>query len=152
MENLLPAWISDPYTRQVFMAIGALLLFAVLWIIWRFFFTIFKHVIFGIFVFVASGAVYWYLRSPAQERAPEVGKHAYGVTSKRYLGKVQSVVNDEPRGVTLGVRAPGGTIASYPKDSVVLRDEMLAVEPTATPVPSPSPTGTLKRVRPRPKS
>jgi hypothetical protein len=130
------------------MAIGALLLFATLWIIWRFFFKLFKYVIFGIFVFFASGALYWYFRSPSEVRAPEVGKHAYGVTSKRYLGKVHNVLR-EGSSVTFGVRAPGGAITSYPKESVVLRDEMIAVEPTATPAPSPSPTGTLKPARPR---
>jgi hypothetical protein len=151
MDDYLPSWISDPYTRQVLMAIGALLLFAVLWFIWKFFFTIFKQVVFGIFVFVASGALYWYFRTPSEVRAPEVGKHAYGVSSKRYLGIVQSVSYDGPSGVTYGIRAPGGAITGYPKGSVVLRDEMIAVEPTVTPVPSPSPIGTLKNTRPRPR-
>lgn len=152
MEDFLPAWITDPYTRQVVMAIGALIVMAVLWFVWRFFFSLFKYVVIGIFLFVASGAVYWWMNSSTPERAPEVGKHAYGAISKRYLGKVQSVVNDGSRGITLGVRAPGGTITSYPKESIVLRDEMIAVEPTATPASSPTPTGTLKPARSRPRS
>ena len=147
MEDYLPTWISDPYARQVASAFGLLIGLAILWFVWKFFYTIFKHVIVGLFVFALGAGIYWYMNSSSTDRPPEVGKHVYGATSKRYLGKVQSVVSDPQRGVTYGVRAPSGQIASYPKESVVLKDVMDDRTPITT--PSPSPAATLKLVRPR---
>lgn len=125
MEDLLPTdWISDPYTRQVVSAIAALVGLAILWFVWKFFYTVFKHVLVGLFVLVLGAGGYWYLRSSEPPRAPEVGKHVYGAVSKRYLGQVQSVTQDPAKGVVYGVRAPGGQITGYAKSYVVLKDVM----------------------------
>ena len=147
MEDLLPAdLISDPYTRQVVSAIVLLVGLAILWFVWKFFYTVFKHLIVGLLVLSLGACGYWYFRSSAPPRAREIGKHVYGVTSKRYLGEVQSVYNDQQKGVVFGVRAPGGQIASYGKDNVVLSDQMRD-EPSLTPLPSASPALNLKPAR-----
>jgi hypothetical protein len=147
MEDLLPAdLIADPYTRQVVSAIVLLIGLAVLWFIWKFFYTVFKHVLVGLFMLILGSGAYWYFRSSDPPRAPEVGKHAYGASSRRYLGKVASVVNDQSKGVVFGVRAPGGQIASYPKGTIILKDEMID-EPTPTPFPTATPGQLVKPAR-----
>ncbi|NOT63615.1 MAG: hypothetical protein HOP19_25670 [Acidobacteria bacterium] len=138
MEDLLPLdFISDPYTRQVVMAIGFLIGITILWFIWKFFYTIFKHVLVGLFMLVIGSVGYWYFRSSEPPRPPEVGKHVYGVSSKRYLGVVQSVQRDGSK-VTFGVREPGGQIKGYQQGYVELEEKMREVEPLPTPAPSPT--------------
>ena len=149
MEDFLPLdVISDPYTRQVVSAIALLVGLAVLWFIWKFFYTVFKHVLIGLFMLVIGSVGYWYFRSSAPPRAPEVGKYVYGVSSKRYLGVVQSVQRDGSK-VTYGVRGTGGQITAYQQGYVELVDKIRADEPSPTPEPSP----TLKNnLRPRKRS
>ena len=138
MEDLLPFdAISDPYTRQVVMAIALLIGLAVLWFIWKFFYTVFKHVLVGLLVLVLGAGGYWYFRSSAPPRPPEVGKHVYGVSSKRYLGVVQSVQRDGSK-VTYGVRGSGGQITGYQQGYVELVDKIRAEEPSPTLQPSPT--------------
>ncbi len=149
MEDLLPLdFISDPYTRQVVMAIGFLLGVTILWFIWKFFYTVFKHVLVGLFMLVIGSAGYWYLRSSEPPRPPEVGKYVYGVSSKRYLGVVQSVQRDGSK-VTYGVRGSGGQITAYQQGYVELVDKIRAEEPS----PTPEPSATLKNnLKPRKRS
>ncbi len=149
MEDLLPLdFISDPYTKQVVMAIGFLLCITILWFIWKFFYTLFKYVLVGLFMLAIGSVGYWYLRSSAPPRPPEVGKYVYGVSSKRYLGVVQSVQRDGSK-VTYGVRGSGGQITAYQQGYVELVDKIRADEPSPTPEPSP----TLKNnLRPRKRS
>jgi hypothetical protein len=138
MEDLLPLdFISDPYTRQVVMAIGFLLGITILWFIWKFFYTIFKHVLVGLFMLLIGSVGYWWFRSSEPPRPSEVGKYVYGTSSKRYLGVVQSVEREGSK-VTYAVRAPGGQIMGYQQGYVELEDKMREVEPVPTAEPSPT--------------
>ena len=138
MEDLLPLdAISDSYTRQVVSAIALLIGLAVLWFVWKFFYTVFKHVLVGLFMLVIGSAGYWYFRSSAPPRPPEVGKYVYGVSSKRYLGVVQSVQRDGSK-VTYAVRTSGGQITSYQQGYVELEAKMRPIEPSPTLEPSPT--------------
>ena len=144
MEDLLPLnSISDPYTRQVIMAIALLVGITILWFIWKFFYTVFKHVLVGLFMLVIGSVGYWYFRSSAPPRPPEVGKYVYGVSSKRYLGVVQSVQRDGSK-VTYGVRGSGGQVTGYQQGYVELVDKIRAEEPSPTPEPSPTLKNNLK--------
>ena len=138
MEDLLPLdAISDPYTQQVVSAIALLIGLAVLWFVWKFFYTVFKHVLVGLFMLVLGAGAYFYFRSSAPSRPPEVGKYVYGLSSKRYLGVVQSVQRDGSK-VTYAVREPGGQTKGYQQGYVELVDKIRAEEPSPTPEPSPT--------------
>ena len=123
------------YTTKLGLVIGLLVLLGIIWLVWKFFTTLFKYVIIGLIVAAIGGGLTWYrLRLPA--RNPAIGKHAYLKENGKYLGVVEGQGEDNRRGEVWAVRLPGGYPMMYSKTRVDLKDRF---EPPPSPSPEPSP-------------
>ena len=78
----------DEYTSSVLLGIGVLIALGILWAVWKFFFSLFKHVLLAVLLGAVGSAVYYYYRSSPSPREPNFGKHAYSKISGQYLGVV----------------------------------------------------------------
>ena len=126
------------YNTKVGLVIGALVLLGIAWAIWKFFKSIFKYFIVGVFVIALGVGLTLYRMIPAP-RNPAFGKHAYLKENGRYLGVVEGQSNDNRRGEIWAIRPPGGYPKMYSKSRVELKEKY---EPGASPVDEPSPTPT----------
>jgi hypothetical protein len=137
----------DGYTIKVAIAVGALVLLLLLWLVWKFFSKLFKYAVLGLLL-GAAGAAYFYYRSLPPPPPDYVGKHAYGLITGRYLGVVEGQGEDKQRGPIWIVRLQGGYPTMYPKSRVALKDKW---EPGAktedSPTPAPSPASTKDGAR-----
>ncbi len=127
---------GDTYTREMLTALGLLIVATILWLVWKFFFSLFKHVLTALFIAALASGVYYYVMNQPPARDPNVGKHAYGVSSNRYLGVIEAGTED-----SYVVRS-GGAQIKYPKAKVVIKakmDPVSASTPTASPALSPNP-------------
>src|SRR5581483_1928041 len=132
----------DAYTTKMVTAIGLLLLVSLLWVVWKFFYALFKHVLAALFLAAIGSAIYYYVMYQAPPpKDQSVGKHAYGVSSGRYIGEIEASQNDAQSGPVWIIRQPGGQQTKVAKARVVVKDKMDAV---AVADPSPSPTPTAK--------
>lgn len=135
----------DDYTTRMVTAIGLLILIGILWVVWKFFYTLFKHVLVALFIAAIGSGVYYYMMyQPPPPKDPNVGKHAYGASSGRYLGEIEAAQNDPQSGPVWIIRQPGGQQTKLAKTRVIVKDKMdpIAVEsptPTATPAQNPKP-------------
>ena len=137
--DLFNAVFGDNYTREMVLAIGLLIIMAVLWLAWKFFFSIFKHVLTAVFLAVLGSGIYYYVMSQPPPRDANVGKHAYGTSSNRYLGVIESATDD-----SFVIKQPGGQQTKVPKARVVVKDKM---DPVEAAVPSPSPSASPNKAK-----
>ena len=125
------------YTVKLGLVIGAFVLLALVWAVWKFFTALFKYVLIGLAVAaVGAGLTLYRMQSPP--RNPAIGKHAYLKENGKYLGVVETQGEDNQRGEVWGIRPPGGYAKMYGKSRVELKDKY---EPPPSPSPEPSPTG-----------
>jgi len=125
----------DGLTIKVALAIGAVLLIGVLWLVWKFFTKLFKHVIIMLLIGGAGSAFYYYRSLPPPPPA-YIGKHAYMKENGVYIGVVEGQGDDNRRGPVWIVRPVGGYPQKYAKSRVTLKDKM-ELKPEQTPAPSP---------------
>jgi len=137
----------DGYTIKIAIAVGALILLLLLWLVWKFFSKLFKYFVIALLIVAAGSALYYYRSLPPPPPA-HIGKHAYGLISGRYLGVVEGQGEDKQRGQIWIIRPPGGYPTMYPKSRVALKDKW---EPEAkaedSPTPAPSSTSTKDGAR-----
>jgi hypothetical protein len=132
----------DAYTTKMVTAIGLLLLICLLWVVWKFFYALFKHVLVALFIAAIGSGIYYYVMSqPPPPKDPNVGKHAYGASSGRYLGEIEAAQNDPQSGAVWIIRQPGGQQTKIAKARVVVKDKM---DPVTEEQTSPSPTPATK--------
>jgi hypothetical protein len=129
---------GDTYTREMLAAIALLVLAMVLWLVWKFFFALFKHVLTALFIAAIASGVYYYVMNQPPPQDPNVGKHAYGTSSSRYLGVIEAGTAD-----SYVVRL-GNAKTTVPKARVIVKEKM---DPVAIESPSPAPSA-----KPRPAS
>ena len=129
----------DGYTIKLLIAGGLLLLLLFLWVVWKFFFGMLKHVlILMILGGILVGGIWWRMQ-PARKN-PVIGKHAYMTESGKYLGVIEGEGEDPRRGPVWNIRFPGDHPKMYGKSRVTLKDKRnLASEPTPSPSTSPTP-------------
>lgn len=124
----------DGLTMQAALVIGALLLIGSLWVVWKFFAKMFKHVLIMLII-GAAGAAFYYYRSLPPPPPFFVGKHAYMKDNGEYIGVVEGQSEDSRRGAVWIVRPLGGFPQKYSKARVTLKDKM-ELKPEQTPAPS----------------
>lgn len=130
---------------------GALVLLVIFWLVWKFFFSMVKHLIIIVILGGVFAGVYWY-RSLPPPKNPAFGKHAYLTENGKYLGVVESEGEDPRRGAVWNIRLPGGHPLMYGKSRVTLKDKRdLASEPKSEPSPSPTPPSAAKTKPPATK-
>jgi hypothetical protein len=134
--DLFNSVFGDNYTREMILALGLLLILAVLWLAWKFFFAMFKHVLMAVFLTVLCSGVYYYVMSQPPPQDPNVGKHAYGASSSRYLGVIEAADED-----SFVIKQPGGQATKLAKARVIVKDKM---DPVTVASPSPSPAASQK--------
>jgi hypothetical protein len=130
----------DGLTMKAALAIGVLLTLGFLWLVWKFFANLFKHVVIMLVLAVLGvGFFYYRYRSFSPLPKPNIGKHAYMKNSGLYLGEVVAEGEDGLRGKVWIIRPLGGNYpVKYAKSKVTLKDKMeLKPEPTLAPAPSP---------------
>ncbi len=136
----------DEYTIKTAIAVGVVVLIGGLWLVWKFFYKFFKHVVIALLI-GAAGATIYYLRSLPPPPPSHIGKHAYLVASGKYLGVVEGQGKDRERGEVWIVRPPGGYTRMYSKSRVTLKDKRdpeaeaestPAVAPTQASTPQPA--------------
>ena len=127
----------DGLTMKTALVIGALLLIGFLWLIWKFFTKLFKHVI--IMLLIGSvGATFYYCRSLPPPPPHYMGKHAY--MDGEYIGVVEGQGEDRQRGPVWIIRPVGGYPQRYAKKRVTLKDKIeLKTEQTQAPSPESKP-------------
>jgi hypothetical protein len=132
----------DKQTIIIALVVGLLVLIGMLWFVWKIYYRLFKHLVIALLI-GAAGAMLMYYRysSSSAPRDPNIGKHAYGNHTGRYLGVVEGQGNDKTRGPVWVIRQPGGYQMSYPKSRVTLKDKMETVPQTgnsdlASPLPA----------------
>ncbi len=130
---------------------GALVLLVIFWLVWKFFFSMVKHLIILVLLGGIFAGVYWY-RSLPPPKNPAFGKHAYLTDSGKYLGIVEGEGEDPRRGAVWNIRLPGGYPLMYGKSRVTLKDKRdLASEPKSEPTSSPTPPPAAKTKPATPK-
>lgn len=131
----------DGLTMKAGLAIGALLLIGLLWLVWKFFAKVFKHVVI-ILILSAAGFTFFYYRyrSFSPPPRPYVGKHAHMRDGGDYIGVVEGEGDDSRRGKVWIIRPPGGYPQKYSKARVTLKDK-IELKPGPTPTPTPTPEG-----------
>jgi hypothetical protein len=134
---------GDTYTREMLAAIALLIVAAILWLVWKFFFALFKHVLMALFIAAIASGVYYYVMNQPPPKDPNVGKHAYGTSSSRYLGVIEAGTED-----SYVVRL-GNAQTKYPKARVIVKDKM---DPVVIESPSPSPSAKPKPGNPGKKA
>lgn len=134
----------DGYTTKLLIAGGALLALLFLWVVWKFFFGMLKHILILLILGgIIAGGVWWRMQPPP--KSPVIGKHAYMTESGKYLGVVEGEGDDPRRGPVWNIRFPGDHPKMYGKSRVTLKDKRdLASEPTPSPTATPSPTPKTK--------
>ena len=121
----------DGFTIKAALVIGLLLLIGFLWLVWKFFFKLFKHVLIMLLI-GGAGAAYYYYRSLPPPPPDYVGKHAYMKETGVYIGVVEAQGDDSRRGPVWIVRPVGGYPQRYAKSRVMLKDKM-ELKPEQTP-------------------
>ncbi len=134
----------DGLTIKAALAIGAVLLIGFLWLVWKFFFKLFKHAVIMLLI-GGAGAAYYYYRSLPPPPPSYVGKHAYMKGNGEYIGVVEGQGNDNRRGPVWIIRPPGGYPQKYAKSRVTLKDKM-EIKPAQTPAPPPEIKPAAKKV------
>lgn len=134
---------GDSYTREMLAAIALLVVAAVLWLVWKFFFALFKHVLTALFIAAIASGVYYYVMNQPPPQDPNVGKHAYGTSSSRYLGVIEAGTED-----SYVVRL-GNAQTKYPKARVIVKEKM---DPVVIESPSPAPSTKPKPSNPGKKA
>ncbi|MBO0724043.1 MAG: hypothetical protein J2P52_00460 [Blastocatellia bacterium] len=127
----------DGLTMKAALVIGVLLTLGFLWLVWKFFAKLFKHVlIMLILTALGMGFFYFRYRSFTPPPKPDIGKHAYMKNSGLYLGEVVSEGEDSVRGKVWIIRPLGSNYpVKYAKSKVTLKDKM-ELKPEPTPAPS----------------
>jgi hypothetical protein len=128
------------FTITATLAIGLLLLIVTLWLVWKFFFRLFKHVVIMLLI-GAAGAAFYYYRSLPPPPPEYIGKHAYMKENGVYIGVVEGQDEDSRRGPVWIVRPVGGYPQRYAKSRVTLKDKM-ELKPDQTPTPEAKPAAT----------
>ena len=121
----------DAFTMKAALTIGVLLLIGFMWLVWKFFAKLFKHVIIVLLISVAGSAFYYYRSLPPPPPA-YIGKHAYMKENGEYIGVVEAEGNDNRRGPVWIIRPVGGYPQKYSKSRVTLKDKM-ELKPEQTP-------------------
>ena len=101
----------------VYIAVAAVFVLVVGWVIFKFAIRLLKHFIFAIILAVIV-AVFWYAPSSSKPD-PNIGKFAYGTISNSFLGVV--VANDKDDGSWIVEKS--GLRMKYPKSKVLLKDK-----------------------------
>src|SRR5262245_15927279 len=115
----------ESFATKAALAIGFLLLIGFLWLVWKFFAKIFKHVIILLLITVAGSAFYYYRSIPPKASPSQgIGKHAYMKENGEYIGVVEAEANDNRRGPVWIIRPVGGYLQRYSKSRVMLKDKM----------------------------
>src|SRR5262245_3413623 len=142
----------DGLTMKVALTIGALLLIGFLFLVWKFFAKIFKHVVILLFIGAALMTFFYFrYRSLPPPASPYKGKHAYMKANGEYIGVVEAEGEDSRRGKVWIIRPVGGYPEKYSKSRVELKDKMeLKQEQTATPAPESKPTSDKPESKPAP--
>jgi len=140
----------DGLTMKVALAIGALLLIGLLFLVWKFFAKVFKHVVILLFLGAALMTFFYYrYRSLPPPASPYKGKHAYMKANGEYIGVVEAEGEDSRRGKVWIIRPVGGYPQKYSKSRVELKDKMeLKPEQTPTPAPESKPTSDKPESKP----
>lgn len=125
----------DGLTMKAALVIGAVVLIGFLWLVWKFFYKVFKHVIIML-ILGAMGVAFYYYRSLPPPAPPYKGKHAYMKDNGEYIGVVEGQAEDSRRGPVWVIRPVGGYPQRYTKARVTLKDKM-ELKPEQTPAPSP---------------
>ena len=129
----------DGFTIKAALAIGLVLLIGFLWLVWKFFFKLFKHVVIMLLI-GGAGAAFYYYRSLPPPPPEYVGKHAYMKENGVYIGVVEGQDDDKRRGPVWIVRPVGGYPQRYAKSRVTLKDKMeLQPEQASSPTPESKP-------------
>lgn len=132
----------DGFTLKAALAIGLLLLIGLLWLVWKFFFKLFKHVVIMLLI-GGAGAAFYYYRSLPPPPPEYIGKHAYMKENGKYIGVVEAQGDDERRGPVWIIRPVGGPPVRYAKSRVTLKDKMeLKPEQTPAMIPEAKPAAT----------
>ncbi|MGE0127321.1 MAG: hypothetical protein AB7U82_04365 [Blastocatellales bacterium] len=132
----------DGFTIKTALVIGLLVLIGFLWLVWKFFFKLFKHVLIMLLI-GGAGAAYYYYRSLPPPPPEYVGKHAYMKENGTYIGVVEGQGDDNRRGPVWIVRPVGGYPQRYAKTRVTLKDKMeLRPEQSPSPKPEAKPAAT----------
>lgn len=128
----------DGLTMKTGLVIGALLLIGFLWLVWKFFSKVFKHVVIMLIISVLGAVLFIYLRygSSSPRMNPDIGKHAYMKDGGDYIGVVEGETDDNRRGAVWIIRPLGGYPQRYAKKRVTLKDKM---ELKSAPTPEPTP-------------
>ena len=124
----------DGLTIKAGLAIGVVLLIGLLWLVWKFFSKLFKHVLIMLLIGGAGAAFYFYRSLPPPPPA-YVGKHAYMKETGAYIGVVEAQGDDNRRGPVWIIRPPGGYPQKYAKSRVTLKDK-LELKPEESPAPT----------------
>ncbi len=123
----------DGYAIKLWLGIGVVVLLVVFWLVWKFFFKLFKHFLIILILGGIFAGVYWYRNQPPPKN-PAIGKHAYLTENGKYLGVVEGQGEDNRRGEVWITRIPGDHQKMYGKSRVTLRDKRdIASEPTPAP-------------------
>jgi hypothetical protein len=140
----------DGLTMKVALTIGALLLIGFLFLVWKFFAKVFKHVVIMLFLGAALMTFFYFrYRSLPPPASPYKGKHAYMKANGEYIGVVEAEGEDNRRGKVWIIRPVGGYPQKYSKSRVELKDKMeLKPEPTPTPTPESKPTSDKPESKP----
>ncbi|MCG3159530.1 MAG: hypothetical protein JMDDDDMK_00519 [Acidobacteria bacterium] len=125
----------DGFTIKTTLALGVLALIVFLWLVWKFFFKLFKHVVIMLLIGGAGSAFYYYRSLPPPPPA-FVGKHAYMKDNGVYIGVVEGQSDDSRRGPVWIIRPAGGYPQRYAKSRVTLKDKM-ELKPEQSPSPKP---------------
>ncbi|HEY6401182.1 MAG TPA: hypothetical protein VI479_07220 [Blastocatellia bacterium] len=132
----------DGLTMKATLAIGVLLLIGFLWLMWKFFYKVFKHVVIMLVIAVLGSTLFIYLRysSSTPRKNPDIGKHAYMKDGGAYIGVVEGEDQDSRRGAVWVIRPLGGYPQRYSKKRVTLKEKIeLKLTPTEAPTPVSAP-------------
>jgi hypothetical protein len=125
----------DGLTVKAALVIGVVLLIGLLWLVWKFFAKMFKHVVIMLLI-GAAGAAFYYYRSLPPPPPPYKGKHAYMKDNGEYIGVVEGQGEDSRRGAVWMIRPlGGGAPMKYSKARVTLKDK-IELKPEQTPAPT----------------
>lgn len=137
------------------LVIGVLAVLVVLWLVWRFFFALFKHVIIALVIGAIGATGYYYFRARPPARNPAIGKYAYLKENGKYLGVIENEGDDNQRGAVWVVRPPGRYPVVYAKTRVAVKERLDPTvqldEPEATPTPSPARPAAGRKARATPR-
>ncbi|MFN0087751.1 MAG: hypothetical protein ACKVX9_20335 [Blastocatellia bacterium] len=119
------------YTTKLTLAIIALLILGLFWVVWKFFTSLLKHLLIALILAAIGAGLYW--RRLLPEAHPAIGRHAYLRDNGKYLGIVESLGEDPQRGDVWAIRLPGGYPKMYSRSRVVLKEKFEASSPEPSP-------------------